>query len=80
MRGKHRRAIARAAALGAGRRIYGAAKRRRQAQPPAPKPEGQTCPYAKAAKAALIGLGAGAGAALGAAVLRAALTPRKRSE
>lgn len=80
MRRKHRHAIARAAALGAARHICGAADRRRKAQSPPTRPEGQPCPYAKAAKAALIGLGAGAGAAVGAAVLHAALTPRKKSE
>lgn len=80
MRRKHRHAIARAAALGAGRRIYGAVKGRRQARPRQQEPQRQACPYAKAAKAALIGLGAGAGAALGAAVLHAALTPKKKSE
>ena len=38
------------------------------------------CPCAKAAKAALIGVGAAAGATLGAAVLHTVLTPRKTSK
>ncbi len=49
-------------------------QRRKQPQPP------KQCPYAKAAGTALAVTGAAAGAALGAAVLHAAVTPRKKSQ
>lgn len=54
----------------------GPSRRDRRPEPEPPK----QCPYAKAARTALAGVGVGLGAALGAAVLHAALTPRKKSE
>ena len=82
MKKRHKRALALLAAKKAGGLIVDRAADRRKALSKAkrqPEPSKQ-CPYAKAAKVALAGMGAAAGAALGAAVVHTALTPRKKSE
>ena len=81
MKRRHKRALALMAAKEAGKALLDKAmvqkappKRGKQTEPP------KQCPYAKAAKTALAGVGIAAGTALGAAVLHTVLTPKKTSE
>ena len=79
MKKRHKRALALMAAKKAGELFLDKAAarnvpKRRQPEPP------KQCPCAKAAKTALAGVGIGLGTALGAAVLHAALTPKKKSQ
>ncbi len=82
MKKRHKRALALLAAKKAGGLLLeGAAARKvlpKAKKQPEP-PKGQ-CPYARAAKTALAGVGIAAGTALGAAVVHTALTRKKVSE
>lgn len=79
MKKRHKRVLALMAAKKAGDLVLGRAAARNAPKRGQPEPPRQ-CPYAKAAKIVLAGAGAAAGTALGAALVRTALTPRKKSE
>ena len=79
MKKRHKRVLALMAAKKAGDLVLGRAAARNASKRGQPEPPRQ-CPYAKAAKIVLAGAGAAAGTALGAALVRTALTPRKKSE
>lgn len=81
MKKRHKRMLAALAAKKAGALALDRAAARKAASKAKKQPEPpQRCPYAKAGKTALAGVGIGLGTALGIAVARTALTPRKRSE
>lgn len=79
MKKRHKRVLALMAAKKAGDLVLGRAAARNASKRGQPEPPRQ-CPYAKAAKIVLAGAGAAAGTALGAALVRTALMPRKKSE
>lgn len=86
MKKRNKYALAMMAAKKGGKLLWDTAAARKASAParrdrrPQPEPEPpRQCPSAKAAVMALAATGAAAGTALGAAVLHAALTPRKKS-
>lgn len=81
MKKRHKRALAILAAKKAGGYLLDAAVARKMPPKRIERPEPpKQCPYAKAAATALTAVGVAAGAALGVALARTALTPKKRSE